>query len=105
MHQNLTAVSPAAVQRVATGGVVVEDVPVGRKEALLEAEDDDVVRGGGQREEEHLELEAHPQEDATRDQGQDAAEHGVLSVRGWGAEKQALLKCVHTKKLRRGANP
>jgi hypothetical protein len=26
-------------------------------------------------------------------------------VRGWGAEKQALLKCVHTKKLRRGANP
>ena len=77
MHQNPKLVSPAAVRDVDVD-FGVELVPVGREEALPEAEDDDVVRSGGQREEEHLELEAHPQEDTARDQGQDAAEHRVL---------------------------
>lgn len=54
---------PAAVP--AHVGLRVEDVSIDHEELALGAEDEDVVGGGGQGEEENLELEAHAQEHST----------------------------------------
>lgn len=59
----------------------MEEVSVGLKIVLAAAEDDDVVCGGGQGEEEHFELEAHPQEHSTRDEREDATVNRVLEGR------------------------
>lgn len=59
----------------------VENFSVDHKEFPLGAEDEDVVRCGGQDEEEHFELKAHPEEDSACDERQDAAVHRVLKER------------------------
>ncbi len=70
---------PAAVEAVSDPSV--EDVSVGLEGFTLGAEDDAVVSSGGQDEEEHFELKAHPEEDSACDERQDAAVHGVLRER------------------------
>ena len=53
---------------------------VGTEQITPGAEDEDVVGSGGHCEEEHLELEADPQEDPTSYECQDTAVHRVLYV-------------------------
>lgn len=69
-------VPPAAI--TAAVDLSVKGVSVSLEEILTAAEDDDVVRGGGQGEEEHFELEAHAEEHSTGDEREDAAVNGVL---------------------------
>ena len=59
----LHSVPPAAIAAVVL--LSVEEVSVDLKEFPVGAEDDDVVCCGGQGEEEHFELKAHPEEDST----------------------------------------
>lgn len=73
----------------------VKDVAVGYEERPLGAEDDDVVRCRGQREEEHFELKADSQENSAGHEGQDAAVHRVLQ----GATR-AQLRQLRKKKLK-----
>lgn len=70
---------PAAV--TAAIGLSIQDISVGHKQFTLCAEDEYVVYYGGQGEEEHFELKAHPQEDSTRNEREDTAVHRVLRER------------------------
>lgn len=58
--------------------LVVKHLSIAAEETSLGAEDDDVVGCGGQGEEDHFNLKAHPQEHSTSYESQDTAEHRVL---------------------------